>query len=101
MNAQTSLFHLPTHLRLTVIAAAVATIVGVAIANAPTANVGLGYKPVPFDGSVIMDLNPHEKTFGGSTYTMYGPFGELSHHAVPRGAQELQTQTHGLYDFED
>jgi hypothetical protein len=101
MNAQTSLFHLPTHLRLTVIAAAVATIVGVAIANAPTSHIGLSYEPAPFDGSVIMDLNPHEKTIGGSTYMMYGAFGELSHHAVPRGLQESKAQTNDLYDYED
>jgi hypothetical protein len=100
MNVQASLFHLPTHLRLTVIAAAAATIVGVAIANAPTSNFGSAFEPVQFDGSVIMDLNPHEKTIGGRTYMMYGAFGELSHHSVPR-LQDWKVQQGDLFDFED
>jgi hypothetical protein len=77
MSALTRFFDWPTHLRLTVIVAVAATIVGVAIANAPTSNVSIGYEPVQFDGSVIMDLNPHQKTIGDSVYTMYGPFGDL------------------------
>jgi hypothetical protein len=77
MNALTRFFDWPAHLRLTLIAATAAMIVGVAIANAPTASVSGDYQPMPFDGSVIMDLNPHQKTFGDSVYTMYGPFGDL------------------------
>jgi hypothetical protein len=77
MNVLTHFFDWPAHLRLTLIAAAAAMIVGVAIANAPTASVPGDYEPVPFDGSVIMELNPHQKTIGGSVYTMYGPFGEI------------------------
>jgi hypothetical protein len=103
MNALKHFFDWPTHLRLTLIAAAAATIVGVAIANAPTTNVRSDYEPYPFDGSVgyYMDLNPHQKTIGGSVYTMYGPFGELGHHSMPRPAQEWWRQSSAPADYED
>ena len=77
MNALTRFFDWPAHVRLTLVATAAAMIVGVAIANAPTTNMAAVDEPFPFDGSVIMDLNPHQKTIGGSVYTMYGAFGEV------------------------
>jgi hypothetical protein len=88
---------------LTLGAAAAATIVGVAIANAPTTNVRSDYEPYPFDGTVgyYMDLNPHQKTIGGSVYTMYGPFGELGYHSTPRPAQQSTAQAYELRDYED
>lgn len=98
MNEQTKFPGWSARLRVGAVAVIVALIIGVAIANAPLANVPTSYQPVDFDGSVIMDLNPHQKTFGGSVYTMYGAFGELSHHAVPRGGQDW---TSALQDFED
>ena len=97
MNEQTKFPGWSARLRVGAVAVLVALIVGVAIANAPLAKVP-AVEPVAFDGSVIMDLNPHQKTIGGSVYTMYGAFGELSHHAVPRGGQDW---TSALQDFED
>jgi hypothetical protein len=96
MNEHTHFPGWSARLRVGAVAVAVAMIVGIAIANAPLAKVP-SVEPVAFDGSVIMDLNPNDKTIGGSVYTMYGSFGELGYQAYPHAPNADSY----LSDFED